>query len=61
MEVDAFNVIMNREERTLGNFIGFEFTCDALFEIDRFPRKEGREIKVLTVSEILDEEMRDRK
>jgi hypothetical protein len=28
----------------LGYFVGFEFTGDALFEIDRFRRKEGREI-----------------
>jgi hypothetical protein len=32
-------------------------TGDALFEIDRFRRKEGREIKPLTVREILDEEI----
>ena len=46
-----------REERKLGYFVGFDFTGDALFEIDRFRRKEGREIKPLTVREILDEEM----
>jgi hypothetical protein len=61
VEIDAFNVVMNREERILGYFVGFEFTGDALFEIDRFRRKEGREIKALTVREILDEEVRDRK
>jgi hypothetical protein len=48
---------MMREERMLGYFVGFEFTGDALFEIDRFRRKEGREIKPLTVQEILDEEI----
>ena len=48
---------MIREERKLGYFVGFEFTGDALFEIDRFRRKEGREIKSLTVREILDEEV----
>jgi hypothetical protein len=36
-------------------FVGFDFTGDALFQIDRFRRKEGREIKPLTVREILDE------
>jgi hypothetical protein len=46
-----------REERMLVYFVGFEFTGDALFEIDRFRRKEGREIKPLTVREILDEEI----
>jgi hypothetical protein len=35
---------MIREERTLDYFVGFDFTGDALFEIDRFRRKEGREI-----------------
>jgi hypothetical protein len=46
-----------REDRMLGYFVGFEFTGDALFEIDRFRRKEGREIKPLTVREILAEEL----
>jgi len=41
----------------LGYFVGFEFTSGTLFEIDRFRRKEGREIKALTVREILDREI----
>jgi site-specific DNA-methyltransferase (adenine-specific) len=57
-DIDAFEAVMMREERMLGYFVGFEFTGDALFEIDRFRRKEGREIKTLTVREILDEEVR---
>jgi hypothetical protein len=56
-DIDAFEAVMMREERMLGYFVGFEFTGDALFEIDRFRRKEGREIKPLTVREILDEEI----
>ena len=56
-DIDAFETAMQRAERTLGYFVGFEFTGDALFEIDRFRRKEGREIKPLTVREILDEEI----
>ncbi len=48
---------MIREERQLGYFVGFDFTGDALCEIDRFRRKEGREIKPLTVRQILDEEL----
>jgi hypothetical protein len=52
-----FESQMMREERMLGYFVGFEFTGDALFEIDRFRRKEGREIRPLTVREILDEEI----
>jgi DNA modification methylase len=56
-DIDAFEAVMMREERMLGYFVGFDFTGDALFEIDRFRRKEGREIRTLTVREILDEEM----
>jgi hypothetical protein len=37
--------------------VGFDFTGDALFEIDRFRRKESLEIKPLTVREILDAEI----
>ena len=56
-DIDAFETAMQRAERTLGYFVGFEFTREALYEIDRFRRKEGREIKPHTVREILDEEM----
>ena len=56
-DVDAFEAVMIREERKLGYIVGFDFTSDALYEIDRFRRKEGREIKPLTVREILDEEL----
>jgi site-specific DNA-methyltransferase (adenine-specific) len=56
-DIDAFEAVMIREERMLGYFVGFDFSGDALFEIDRFRRKEGREIKPLTVREILDEEI----
>jgi hypothetical protein len=48
-DIDAFEAVMMREERMLGRFVGFE--------IDRFRRKEGREIRPLTVREILDEEV----
>jgi hypothetical protein len=41
----------------LGYFVGFDFSSHALFESNRFRRKEGREIKPLTLREILDEEM----
>jgi DNA modification methylase len=56
-DVDAFEAVMIREERKLGYFVGFDFTGDALFEIDRFRRKENREIRALRVREILEEEI----
>jgi len=59
-DIDTFEAVMLREERKLGYFVGFDFTGDALYEIDRFRRKEGREIKPLTVREILDEEVAHR-
>lgn len=55
--LNLMRTALMREERMLGYFVGFEFTGDALFEIDRFRRKEGRKIKPLTVREILDEEI----
>ena len=56
-DIDAFEAVMAREDRKLGYFVGFDFSGDARFEIDRFQRKEGREIRVLTVREILDEHL----
>jgi DNA modification methylase len=56
-DIDAFETAMQRAERKIGYFVGFEFSKDALFEIDRFRRQSGCEIKPLTVREILDEEI----
>ncbi len=56
-DIDAFETAMQRAKRKLGYFVGFEFSRDALFEIDRFRRQTGCEIKPLTVCEILDEEI----
>lgn len=56
-DIDAFEAVMAREDRKLGYFVGFDFSGDARFEIDRFQRKEGREIRALTVREILDEHL----
>jgi adenine-specific DNA-methyltransferase len=56
-DIDAFETAMQRANRKLGYFVGFDFTGDALFEIDRFRRTTGCEIKPLTVREILDEEI----
>ncbi len=56
-DIDAFETAMQRAKRKLGYFVGFEFSKDALFEMDRFRRTTGCEIKPLTVREILDEEI----
>ncbi len=59
-DIDAFETAMQRAKRKLGYFVGFEFSKDALFEMDRFRRATGCEIKPLTGREILDEEIERR-
>src|SRR5665213_448164 len=54
-DIDSFEAAMMREERTKGFFVSFEFSSDALREVDAFFRREHRVIIPLTVREILDE------
>ena len=56
-DIDAFEAVMTREARTKGFFVGFDYTDDALTEIDRFFRQTGKVIVALTVREILDEQL----
>jgi len=56
-DIDAFEAAMIRAERKKGFFVAFDYTMDALTEIDRFFRKTGRLITALTVREILEEEL----
>jgi len=56
-DIDAFEAVMTREERTKGFFVAFDYTQDALREIDAFFRKSHRVIVPLTVQEILDEQL----
>jgi SAM-dependent methyltransferase len=56
-DIDSFEAVMTREERTKGFFIGFDFSRDAMQEIGAYFRKSGRVIVPLTVREILDEEI----
>jgi len=48
---------MTREDRTKGFFIGFDYSSDALAEIDRFFKRSGNAIIPLTAREILDEQI----
>ena len=48
---------MHREDRKKGIFVAFDFTSDALTEIDAFFRKTGKIIVPLTVKEILEEHL----
>jgi site-specific DNA-methyltransferase (adenine-specific) len=56
-DIDSFEAVMVRENRTKGFFVGFAFSSDAEREIGSFFRKTGKVIVPLTVQEILDEEL----
>src|SRR5579863_9407879 len=56
-DIDSFEAVMMREERNKGFFVSFDYTSDALTEIDRFFRKSGKVIVPFTVVEILDEQI----
>jgi len=56
-DIDSFEAVMVREDRTKGFFVSFDFSSDALSEIQSFFKKTGKSIIPLTVKEILDEEI----
>jgi DNA modification methylase len=56
-DIDAFEAAMIRAERKKGFFISFDFTGDALAEIQRFFKQTGYIIVPLTVKQILEEEI----
>lgn len=56
-DIDSFEAMMARENRTKGFFVSFDFTTDALTEISSFFRKSGRVIVPLTVREILEDQI----
>jgi hypothetical protein len=56
-DIDAFETAMRRAKCNKGFFVSFDYSSDAMREIDRFFREEHRIIVPLTVREILDEEI----
>ncbi|HXG90533.1 MAG TPA: DNA methyltransferase [Vicinamibacterales bacterium] len=56
-DIDSFQAMMHRTDRQKGFFVSFDYSRDALAEIDAFFRKSGRIIIPLTVREILDEQI----
>ena len=54
-DIDSFEAVLTREERTKGFFVAFDYTGAALTEIDRFFKQTGQVIVALTVKEILEE------
>jgi len=56
-DVDSFEAVMTREDRKKGFFVAFDYSEDALTEIDGFFRHNHKAIIPLTVQEILDEQI----
>ena len=56
-DIDSFEAMMARENRTKGFFVSFDYTSDALSEISSFFRKSGRVIVPFTVKEILEDQI----
>jgi site-specific DNA-methyltransferase (adenine-specific) len=56
-DIDHFEAVMTREDRTRGFFVSFDFTSDALTEISGFFRRTGKIIIPLTVREILEDQI----
>ncbi|MGO8733061.1 MAG: DNA methyltransferase [Terriglobia bacterium] len=56
-DIDSFEAVMLREDRTKGFFVSFDYSHDAMTEVDAFFRRSGRVIVPLTVRDILDEEI----
>ena len=54
-DIDSFEAVMMREERTVGFFVAFDYSSDALAEIGEFFKRSGKMIRALTVTDILDE------
>ena len=53
-DIDAFETAMRRAKCEKGFFVSFDYSSDAMYEIDRFFREEHRIVIPLTVEEILD-------
>ncbi len=56
-DIDAFETAMRRAKCDKGIFVCFDYTADALREIDRFFREENRLIIPLTVKTIINQEV----
>jgi hypothetical protein len=53
----SFEAALQREKRTTGFFVAFDYSEDALEEISAFFKRSGIMIRALTVKDILDEQI----
>jgi len=56
-DIDSFEAVMMREDRTKGFFVSFDYTSDAETEIRSFFKRTGKVIIPFTVKEIIEEEI----
>jgi len=56
-EIDSFEAALQREKRTTGFFVAFDYSTDAMTEIGAFFKRTGIMIRALTVKDILDEQI----
>jgi hypothetical protein len=56
-DIDRFEAVMAREDRTKGFFVAFDETGEALRKVDAFFRKSGEVIVALTARKILEEQI----
>jgi site-specific DNA-methyltransferase (adenine-specific) len=56
-DIDSFEAALQREKRTTGFFVAFDYSSDAMTEIGAFFKRTGIIIRALTVKDILDEQI----
>jgi DNA modification methylase len=56
-DIDAFEAMMMRADRPKGFFVSFDYSEDAKREVQRFFKQSGKVIVLLTVQEILEEQI----
>jgi DNA modification methylase len=54
-DIDKFEAVMMREGRTRGYFVAFDFSSDSRTEVNAFFKRTGREIVLLTVADLLED------
>ena len=59
-DIDSFETAMHRENRPKSFLVAFDYTQDALDEIETFYRREHEVIVAFTVPEILEGTLRGR-
>jgi DNA modification methylase len=53
-DIDSFEAVMMREERTRGFVVGLDYSAEAMAEVDAFLRRTGKIIHLVTAKQILD-------